>query len=236
MLVAAAGAWLLVVGLGRHMGAMPGTMGLGIAGFVGVWTLMMAAMMLPSVTPLASIYARSVASARPWRLGSSSLGYLAVWALAGLPAYAIAWIGEQVAERSADLALATACVIYVACGLYQLTPLKDKCLARCRSPLALLLRYGSYRGVTRDLRVGLQHGSYCLGCCWALMALLVVFGVMNVTAMVVLALVALIEKVWTRGKVFSRLVGCLSLALAVAVIWVPALAPGLQASPMAHMG
>ena len=84
-------------------------------------------------------------------------------------------------------ATALAVTIFVACGIYQLTPLKDRCLARCRSPLGLLLKFGSYRGRTRDLRVGLYHGGFCLACCWALMALLVAFGLMNIMAMVVLA-------------------------------------------------
>jgi predicted metal-binding membrane protein len=119
-------------------------------------------------------------------------------------------------------------VVFAACGVYQLTPLKSRCLKHCRSPLSLLLHYGSYRGRLLDVRAGAHHGAWCLGCCWSLMALFVVVGVMNLAAMVVLAAVVLAEKLWMHGELLARVVGIAALALAVAVIWVPALAPGLQ--------
>ena len=121
-----------------------------------------------------------------------------------------------------------AVAIFAACGAYQLTPLKDRCLARCRSPLGFVLKLGGYRGRTRDLRVGLYHGAFCLACCWALMALLVAFGLMNVIAMVVLAGAVLVEKTWIWGLRFSRVLGVAALVLAVAVVFEPGLAPGLQ--------
>jgi predicted metal-binding membrane protein len=113
--------------------------------------------------------------------------------------------------------------VFASCGVYQLTPLKSRCLKHCRSPLSLLLHYGAYRGALRDVRAGVHHGAFCLCCCWSLMALFVVVGVMNLAAMVVLA-----EKLWVHGEVLARVVGIAALALAVAVIWVPALAPGLH--------
>jgi predicted metal-binding membrane protein len=125
-------------------------------------------------------------------------------------------------------ATAAAVVVFAGCGVYQLTPLKSRCLRHCRSPLSLLLHYGSYRGALRDVRAGAHHGAYCLGCCWSLMALFVVLGVMNVAAMVVLAVVVLVEKLRVHGEVLARAVGVAALAFAVAVIWVPALAPGLH--------
>jgi predicted metal-binding membrane protein len=104
-------------------------------------------------------------------------------------------------------------------------------IKHCRSPLSLLLHYGAYRGRLRDVRAGAHHGAYCLGCCWSLMALFVVVGVTNLAARVVLA-----EKLWVHGEVLARLVGVAALALAVAVIWVPALAPGLhETSQMMNM-
>jgi predicted metal-binding membrane protein len=112
--------------------------------------------------------------------------------------------------------------------VYQLTPLKSRCLKHCRSPLSLLLHYGGYRGRLRDVRAGVHHGAYCLGCCWALMALFVIFGVMNLAAMVVLAAVVLAEKLWAHGELLARVVGIAALALAIAAIWVPELAPGLH--------
>ena len=96
---------------------------------------------------------------------------------------------------------------------------------------AIILHYGSYRGRLRDLRVGAHHGGYCLGCCWALMVILIAVGVMNVAAMVGLAALVLIEKTWTWGPAAGRLAGTAVLALAVATIWFPWLAPGLHAAP-----
>ena len=236
LLVLAAAAWLGTVALARGMGVMPGTMGLGLLGFVGVWALMMAAMMLPSVTPFATLYARGVQDRRFLRLGCLVLGYLLVWAVVGVPAFGLASLAGAIADHHPDLATGAAVAIFTACGVYQLTPLKDHCLVRCRSPLGQLLHYSGYRGRARELRIGIHHGAYCLGCCWALMALLVAVGVMNVVAMVALAGVVFVEKRNARGQGFARLVGVASLILAVVVIWTPSLAPGLHAShPMGGM-
>jgi predicted metal-binding membrane protein len=120
-----------------------------------------------------------------------------------------------------------AAAIFTTCGAYQLTLVKDRCLARCRSPLGFMLTLGD-RGRTRDLRAGLYHGTSCLACCWALMALLVAFGLMNVIAMLVLAGAVLTEKTWAWGAGFSRALGVAALALAIAVLFLPGLAPGLQ--------
>jgi predicted metal-binding membrane protein len=237
VLVAAACAWLIALIISDDMGAMPGTMGLNLAGFVGVWTVMIAAMMLPLVTSLASMYERSLLVGRGWRLGAFVAGYLLVWAAAGVPAFGLAVLVGDVAPRSRGSATATAVIIFAACGLYQLTPLKDRCLARCRASLHHLRQYASWRGRLRDLRVGLHHGAYSLGCCWALMVVLLAFGMMNVAAMLVLAAMMSIEKVFLRGEALSRLVGVLALALAFAVIWAPGLAPGLHPPSVAasHM-
>jgi predicted metal-binding membrane protein len=234
LLFLAAAAWVLTIRLAAGMGVAPGTMGLGLAGFLGVWALMMTAMMLPSVVPLASMYVRSIKGSPAVRICGLAIGYLAVWTAAGIPAYGLARLAGRLAASHPTAATVMAVAIFGAAGCYQLTPLKDRCLAHCRSPLGLLLHYGSFRGRSRDLRVGLHHGGFCLGCCWALMGLLVAFGVMNVLGMLGLAGVVIVEKVCARGQLFSRLVGAAALALAVAVVFVPALAPGLQgpAHPM----
>jgi predicted metal-binding membrane protein len=230
LLLVAAVAWVVTVGRAGAMRGMTGTMGLGLAAFVGMWALMMAAMMLPSVAPVASMYQRSVRSYRPLRLAGFSAGYLLAWAGAGVPAYLLTALVARLASGHPAWATAAAAVVFAACGVYQLTPLKSRCLKHCRSPLSLLLHYGSYQGALRDVRAGAHHGAYCLGCCWSLMALFVVLGVMNVTAMVVLAVVVLVEKLWVHGEVLARAVGVAALALAVAVVWVPALAPGLHSA------
>jgi predicted metal-binding membrane protein len=234
LLVAAAGAWVGVVVVARHMGSMPGTMGLDVGSFVAVWVLMMAAMMLPSVAPFASLYARSFGDNRGPRLAAFASGYLMAWTLAALPAYGLAWLADQLVGHHPTAATALAVAIFAACGAYQLTPLKDRCLAHCRSPLGFVLKYGSYRGRTRDLRVGLDHGAFCLACCWALMALLVAFGLMNLLAMVVLAGAVLVEKTWTWGPRFGRALGVATLVLAIGVVFEPGLAPGLHHA--AHAG
>ena len=215
---------------------MTGTMGLGLVVFVPVWTLMMAAMMLPSVTPTATLYAGTIpgsgaAGRRAARIAGLVVGYLGVWAAVGLPAYGLAWLAGWLTGRHPAAAHITAVAVCAVAGTYQLSRLKDRCLARCRSPLGLLLHYGSYRGRLRDLRVGAHHGGYCLGCCWALMVILIAVGVMNVAAMVGLAALVLIEKTWTRGPAAGRLAGMAVLALALATIWFPWLAPGLHAAP-----
>ncbi len=237
LLIAAAGAWAATVALARGMAGMTGTMGLGLVAFVPVWTLMMAAMMLPSVTPVATLYARTVQGNRSARIAGLVLGYLGVWAAAGLPAFGLAWLAGWLTGRHPGAAHLAAVAVFAACGVYQLTGLKDRCLARCRSPLALLLHYGSYRGRLRDLRTGVHHGGFCLGCCWALMVILIAVGVMNVAAMIGLAALVLTEKTWSRGRAAGRLAGVAALALAVAIVWFPWLAPGLHAAPaMTMMG
>jgi len=232
LLVAAAAAWVATVALARGMAGMTGTMGLGLVAFGPAWTLMMAAMMLPSVTPVATLYARTVRGNRAARIAGLVAGYLAVWAVAGLPAYGLAWFGGWLSGRHPGGAQAAAVAVFALCGAYQLTPFKDRCLAHCRSPLGLLMHYGSYRGRLRDLRVGVHHGGYCLGCCWALMLILVAVGVMNVAAMVGLAALVLTEKTWRWGPLAGRLAGLAALGLAVATIWFPWLAPGLHTAPM----
>jgi predicted metal-binding membrane protein len=231
LLILAAGAWAATVAIARGMAGMTGTMGLGLVAFVPVWTLMMAAMMLPSVALTASLYAKTVQGNRTARIAGLAAGYLAVWAAAGLPAYGLARLTGWLAGQHPSAAHILAVVVFAICGIYQLSSLKARCLARCRSPLALLLHYGSYRGRFRDPRVGAHHGGYCMGCCWGLMVILVVVGVMNVAAMAGLAALVLIEKVWTWGPAAGRLAGAAALALAVATIWFPWLAPGLHAAP-----
>jgi predicted metal-binding membrane protein len=233
--VLAAGAWVGTVSLSHGMASMSGTMGLAAWEFVPAWTLMMAAMMLPAVGVIGSVYARTIVTNRPARLTGFVGGYLLVWAAAGLPALGLASLAGRLASDQPRVAHAVAVGVFAVCGVYQLTPIKDRCLARCRSPLGLLMRYGSYRGKMRDVRVGLHHGGYCLACCWALMALLIVVGVMNLFAMVAIAGLVVVEKLWARGPVAGRLAGLALLALAAAAIWVPSLAPGMDPGSMGHM-
>lgn len=233
-------AWVLTVGWIRadDMSAMPGTMGMGLPSFTVMWGLMMAAMMLPSVSPFVRSYQATVIDHRGRRLTSLALGYLMVWTAVGVVAYAIAsWFGDLAADRT-TVAQSVAVGTFAVVGLYQLSPLKFRCLSHCRSPLGHLMHYLGFTGRARDLRAGASHGWFCLGCCWALMLLMVAFGVMNVGAMVGLAAVIAIEKVWRHGETFARVFGVACLAYAVLLVFEPGLAPGLDPDavmPMANM-
>jgi predicted metal-binding membrane protein len=221
--------WVVVVLWADDMGTMPGTMGMGVPEFLLMWALMMSAMMLPSVAPMALLYSRTIAGRNPVNQAQFALGYLVAWAVTGLAAYALAWTAGELVAEAPDAARVAAVVTFAAVGVYQLTPLKFRCLDHCRSPLAHMLHYASFRGPARHVAAGAHHGLYCLGCCWALMVLMVAFGVMNVWAMVALALVVAVEKLWRHGVAFARAAGAAALVLAAAVIVEPGIAPGLDA-------
>ena len=228
LLLVGAIAWAITVTIARQMRVGPGTMGLGVIGFVGTWALMMAAMMLPSITPFTSLYQHSFTDHRTRRITLLSVGYLTVWTLTGFVAFGLATSAEHLAAHAPGLAQGVAIASCFACGAYQMTSIKDRCLEHCRSPLGHLLHFASLRGPTADMRVGLSHGAWCLACCWSLMVLLVTFGVMNIFAMVLLASIILAEKVLQPGRWFSIAVGIVAIGLGIA-IWVhPAVAQGLH--------
>jgi predicted metal-binding membrane protein len=230
LLAVAALAWVVTIVVAQAMGVMPGTMGFTLGAFLGVWTIMMAAMMLPSIAPLASLYSLTMQDHRARRTILLAVGYLAIWASAGAAAFALAAGADRLANHAPGWAQAVAVLSCVACGVYQMTPLKERCLQKCRSPLGHLLRYSSFRGPLADTRVGLHHGAWCLACCWSLMLLLVTFGVMSLVVMLLLAAVILAEKLLSPGRWFSVAVGGAAFALGAA-IWVdPSLASGLHAT------
>lgn len=196
----------------------------------------MAAMMLPSISPLTSLYLRVSQDHRTVRAVSLATGYLMVWAAAGLGAFALAVGAERLAVSAPAWAHATAVAVCAACGVYQMTSLKERCLAHCRTPLGHLLRYRSMTGPLVEVRVGISHGAWCLACCWSLMVVLITSGVMNLLVMVILAAVILVERLVAPGRWFSILIGAAACALAVAVWIDPSLAPGLHSgATMARM-
>jgi predicted metal-binding membrane protein len=242
LLAITAVAWAVTVRRAQGMDGDLGTMGLGLAGFLVLWTVMMAAMMLPSVAPFASLYLRTVRSstegaARALRAGGVVMGYLVAWAAFGVIAYAAAWGAERLAQAHPTVAPWVGAVLLAGAGIYQLTPLKDRCLRHCRSPLGFLMHFSSYTGRAKDLRVGLFHGLYCVGCCWGLMIVLIAVGVMNLGWMAGLAAVIFIEKTWRHGKGFGVAFGIALVVLALFVPSHPGLVPGLQpASTMMSTG
>lgn len=234
LLVVGAGiAWAWTVDRSAGMGAMPGTMGMDATAFVIMWTLMMTAMMLPSAAPFASMYARTIVRRRWTRLLAFAIGYLVVWGAAGVPAFALAWLAGEAADAAPLAGTIMAVAIFVGCGVYQLTPLKYRCLIECRSPIGQIFAVSSYQGALRDVREGIHNGWFCFGCCWSLMALMALFGFMNLWAMVGLAAVVAVEKHWVHGPTFGRAIAATALGFAVAVIFEPGLAPGLDGNASA---
>ncbi|HEX4821477.1 MAG TPA: DUF2182 domain-containing protein [Acidimicrobiales bacterium] len=223
----AALAWAGVIAYARDMGNGPGTMGMSLRAFIPMWGGMMAAMMLPAVAPVAMLYSRTIKTDRGARLTLFVAGYLVVWTLAGVPAYYILRVVDHYAADSETALRNIAVVTLLAAGAYQLSPFKARCLRHCRSPLAQLLRYGNMKGRFRDLKVAVHHAGYCLGCCWALMALFVAFGVMNVWAMIVLAAIVFAEKMLRRGELIGRIAGVVFVVVGGLVLLSPSVADTL---------
>jgi predicted metal-binding membrane protein len=233
LVVLAALAWVVTIDQAHGMGIGPGTMGLALPAFIALWVAMMAAMMFPSVAPVAilwarTIQARSTGATRAWRIATFVAGYLIAWSAFGVVAFVALLGSEQLVESAPDVAKGLAVGIFLAAGIYQVTPLKRACLRHCRSPMTSILHYASIKGSARDFRVGLHHGLYCVGCCWGLMVVLVAVGVMNLAAMALLAVVIFLEKIWRRGDTLARAVGIGFIAFALVIPFAPKLAPGLH--------
>jgi predicted metal-binding membrane protein len=221
-----------MAGMDAGPGTNPGALGF----FISTWVVMMAAMMLPSITPMVLAY-RDVRHQRPGNRRSANAGdpglyvagYLAVWAVAGLAAYALLEAG-----RSLDGGLFawdragrwTAAGVLAAAALYQLTPSKSACLRRCRSRRALLLN-GWCDGRDGALRMGIEHGAWCVGCCWALMAALFALGAMSVAWMVLISALIAAERLLPWRKPGTIGVASLLAAVAIGVAAAPARVPML---------
>jgi len=185
---------------------------------------MMAAMMLPSAAPMVLLHrlgADGAGVAREVRPAVFVAGYLLVWGSVGIAVWGAARAAEQVVSHEARPA-AIAAVLLVA-GIYQLTPLKSVCLRACRTPADFLLTHW-YRGLSGSFRTGVEHGLYCLGCCWALMAVFVAAGSMSLVWAVVIAAAVFVEKIAPRGVAFGRVMGVVLVALAALVLLRPELA------------
>ena len=234
LLAAALATWIVTAIRMRGMDAGPGTDLGGFGWYLGVWVTMMAAMMLPATAPMVTLFHR-VSSERA-RRGQAFvptwvfvLSYLAVWVAYGLAAYGlyrlvIAFDDGFLSWGRGGPYVAGGAII--AAGLYELTPLKRVCLKHCRSPLHFVL--GGWRpGWAGALRMGAEHGAYCVGCCWGLMVVLFALGVMSLTWMLVVAALIFAQKVLPRGELLTR---PFALAFVAVGIWVAAAAgtvPGL---------
>jgi predicted metal-binding membrane protein len=225
----AAVAWWSTSARMHGMDDGPGTELGALGWFLGVWVVMMAAMMFPSVSPTVALYARMARRRRPLAPYAFAAGYLATWTAAGLLAYGIfavgrALLGGELAWDGAGRWLAGGTLI--AAAAYELTPLKDVCLAKCRSPLGFLL--GSWRdGLGGAVRMGARHGAWCVGCCWALMAALFALGVMSLAWMAFVAALIALEKTVPWGRAITYVTAVTLLGLGVLLIAAPDAIPGL---------
>jgi predicted metal-binding membrane protein len=223
---------LRMAGMDAGPGTDPGAFGF----YVSTWVVMMAAMMFPSIAPMVLTFRNSERGrgdqSRPLLMGSTALfvaGYLLVWTASGLVGYALLKLG-----RSLDGGLFswdragrwTAAAVILGAALYEFTPLKQTCLTKCRSPMSFLL--GSWRpGRAGALIMGTEHGLWCLGCCWALMAALFALGAMSIPWMLVIAALIAAEKLLPWRTAATGGVAIVLVALAIGVAAVPADVPAL---------
>jgi predicted metal-binding membrane protein len=232
--------WWWTVDQMQGMDGGPWT-GLGKFGwFLAVWTVMMAAMMFPSVAPTVALYSRMTQGRSPVMPLLFASGYLVSWAVVGVLTFALATSGGRVTgdvlawERGGRW-LAGATLIVAA--VYELTPLKDVCLGKCRSPLGFLL--GSWRdGPVGGLGMGIRHGAWCIGCCWALMASLFALGVMSIVWMAFVAGLIAFEKLIPSRRVATYGTAAVLFALGVLLIVAPDAIPALTipgSGSMSHM-
>jgi predicted metal-binding membrane protein len=231
---AALAAWAVTAWRMRGMDAGPGTDLGGLGWYLGVWVTMMAAMMLPSALPMIQLFDRVSRRSASGRRGVPTsvfvASYFAVWTVYGVAAFALfrvvtglhlgflAWNRAGPYIAGASIALA---------GLYELTPLKSVCLRHCRSPLHYVL--GRWRpGTLGAIRMGAEHGGYCVGCCWGLMLLLFALGVMSLVWMAVVAALIFVQKALPFGLRATPVFAIAFLALGLWVALSPASVPGLK--------
>ena len=211
----------MALGLGQVGTRMPGAMSAPV--FAGMWLTMMVAMMFPAMGPMVVAH-RMVTSQRGggWTSTLAFIaGYLALWTAAGAaPFAALVALGRLPSSNSTSSWIAPlAGTILIMAGVYQFTPLKSVCLRTCRTPLGFILSHDFRKGSVGAFWAGVVHGTFCLGCCWALMGILMVVGLMNLAWMAALSAVFLLEKNWHRGVALSRVIG-VSLALLGAAVFV----------------
>jgi len=241
LLLLAAGSWaLLIWQVAIVQQPMMGlTMGLGAPLFLAIWVVMMAAMMFPTAAPMILMFARvhmhKRARGHPfvptWVFVS---GYMVVWTLFGLLAYAVALALQALAQQSMwimDNAARIGGATLILAGLYQLSPLKSSCLSHCRTPLAFIL--GAWRdGYGGAFRMGLEHGLLCLGCCWMLFVILFPLGLMNIAAMAVITLLIFAEKSLPLGPRLAQLAAIVLIIYGLLIVFMPYLLPMPMPQPM----
>src|SRR6266704_371644 len=200
-----------------------------------IWKVMMVAMMFPTAAPMILTFSKIYTSKRQQELPFVPTwvfvsAYLLVWSLCGVVAYPLAVGIEQLAGQSMWLmenAAYLGGVVLLVAGLYQLSPLKNICLSKCRTPLQFILSswHDGYGGA---FRMGLEHGAYCLGCCWLLFVILFPLGIMNIAVMALVTALIFAEKALPIGRQISQIAGVALIVYGVIVIFVPAALPGVM--------
>jgi predicted metal-binding membrane protein len=237
LLALAAGAWAALlwqsVDADMDMTMASSTMGLRAPLFLAIWVTMMVAMMFPTAAPMILTFHKVQAGKRErgdafvstWVFVAA---YILVWTLAGVAAYAGALAAETArAALSSTTAARIGGAVIMLAGIYQLTPLKDLCLSKCRTPITFIMT--SWRdGAVGALRMGLLHGAYCLGCCWLLFVILFPLGIMNIAAMAVITLIIFAEKTLPWGRLAPRATAAALVTYGAVVIAAPQVLPTFQ--------
>jgi predicted metal-binding membrane protein len=238
LLVLAVAAWALLLWQARTTDAamaMTPTMGMGAPLFLAIWVVMMVAIMFPTAAPMILTFARVQAGRRqkeqPFVPTWVFVGaYLLVWSALGILAYLGAVLAERLAGRSMwfmDNAGRIGGVVLIAAGLYQLTPLKQLCLAKCRSPMAFIMT--SWRsGYGGAFRMGIEHGLYCAGCCWLLFVILFPLGMLNIAALALITALIFAEKSLPFGLRLSWVAGAALVAYGLLVLFMPDALPTMM--------
>lgn len=237
LLVLAAAAWLLARALttpDMQSGILTGAQPMGDsmhpwpveAGlFLVTWMVMMAAMMLPSIVPFTVGVARLMRLREASRSGPviMTTAYILIWAGTGILAYPALRGLRLVSAAPTEVAVRAGAVVLMAAGVYQFTPLKRVCLRRCRSPVFLVLQHGqrAIRNRRGALQAGIRHGAYCLGCCWALIVVLLAAGAMSLAWMGAIAAIVALEKVSKRGEIISSALGGVLVAVGLFLLVAP---------------
>src|SRR5437588_2050348 len=234
LLILSALAWMLLMWQASMMSSqvMGLTMGMSSLLFISIWIVMMVAMMFPTAAPMILMFSKIYTSKRQQELPFVPTwvfvsAYLLVWSLCGVVAYPLAIGLERLATSSMWLmvnAVRLGGVVLLLAGLYQLSPLKDICLSKCRTPLQFILSswHDGYGGA---FRMGLEHGAYCLGCCWLLFAILFPLGIMNIAVMALVTALIFAEKALPIGRQISKLAGAGLIVYGVLIMFLPAALP-----------
>ena len=233
LLALAAGAWGLLIWQSTVMdGEMSLTMGMGAPLFVALWIAMMVAIMFPTAAPMILMFNRihSERRARGQSFVPSWLfvaAYILVWSVTGVAAYGLAVAGDELAGQwmwVMDNAARIGGVVLIGAGVYQLSPLKDTCLGKCRSPMSFILM--AWRdGYGGSFRMGLEHGVFCLGCCWLLFLILFPLGMMNIAVLAGITALIFAEKSTAWGRQIARGAALALVVYGAVVVFVPEALP-----------